>query len=64
MADLNDYDDEVAILQLANDAVVPHSIAPESKLAFPQWLSKTSRILGCCDTLAQAVCDFALDRSI
>ncbi len=64
MADGDDQHDKFRLLKLANDAVVAHSVTPESELAMPERLAKAARILGFGDALVHEVEDFTLDLAV
>ncbi len=64
MAHSHHQDNQSLILQLADDPIIAHAIAPQAESASAQWLSKLTRILRGCYALIHVIEDLALDGTI
>ena len=55
---------QTLLLKLTNDAVIPHPIPPQSKLAGAKRFAEVARVLGIRDGLIHTVEDLALDCAV
>jgi hypothetical protein len=56
--------DQLLLLQFADNAVVPHSIPPQSKLASSKRFAKVARVFRSRDPIVHVIEYFPLDRPV